>query len=368
MSALKTDATLLSRAALGARGPFKLTTAVTWVCEQRCTHCRIWQRERSDELSAGQWRQVWRSVSDSLSWLDLTGGEVTSRDDFAEIAIAAVEECPGLAMLHYPTNGRRPERLETVTRAIRDAGPARLILSLSMDGPPALHDKLRGDKGSWECTVESFRRIRALGVEVYFGMTVSKWNARMVEPTFQALADVIPGLTWRDLHVNFLHVSDHFFGNRGITESDPGTIQQVLDDLLERRGLPRHPTHLLEHLYLRHVPEYLETGRSPLPCTSTVGNAFINPTGEVFPCHIWERPLGNLLDYELDLRAVLRDSQAEAARKEVKADRCPGCWTPCEAYPTILAQPGRAFIVALKPGRTGRNVRSGSGASNAGAA
>ncbi|MFT7620968.1 MAG: MoaA/NifB/PqqE/SkfB family radical SAM enzyme [Myxococcota bacterium] len=342
MSLLR-DAALLSTAVRstlpGARGPFKLTVAVTWVCDQRCTHCRIWQRPRTDELTPGEWREVWRQSAATLRWIDLTGGEVTTRPDFAEIAIAAIEECPGLAMLHYPSNGRKPEILERVTRAILGAKPARLVLSISLDGPRDVHDKLRGDKGAFDNAVESYRRIRALGVEVYFGMTLSAYNLELLEPTYEALKHEVPELTWRDLHANFLHVSEHYFQNQKVKRADPVALDATIRRFMKQRGAPSHPTHALEHLYLRQVSEHLKTGRSPVPCASLTGNAFINPTGTVYPCHIWDAPVANLRDHGLSLEEVWATPEARKRRGEVKRDACPGCWTPCEAYPSLLARP-----------------------------
>lgn len=338
MIRLVPDTLLLWRAAQKRRrGPFKLTCCVTWVCDQQCTHCQIWQRPKSDELSAGEWRQVFRAQSETLSWLDLTGGEVTTRRDFAEIAIAAIEECPNLALLHYPTNGRRPALIERTTRAVLSANPCRLILSVSLDGPPALHDQLRGDDGSFERSIESYRRVRALGVEAYFGMTLSAWNLDQVHDTFEAIRTRVPDFAWRDLHVNFVNESPHYFGNMGIEQPDPRDLSAAIADLMAKRGAPSHPTHLLENLYLKWVGVHLQTGRSPLPCTSLSGNAFIDPAGMVYPCHIWDEPVAGLRDHDYSLATVFALPRARSLRQAVVDEACPGCWTPCEAYPTVLA-------------------------------
>lgn len=335
---VKQDAMLVSRAALNRnRGPFKLTIALTWVCDQQCTHCKIWARPRSEELSAGEWRRVFRSGRHTLSWLDLTGGEVTTRRDFVEIAVAALEELPNLAMLHFPSNGRRPERLEAVVKGIRSAHPKRLIVSLSLDGPPDVHAKLRGDENGFDRTVESYKRLRSLGVETYFGLTVSAFNIGQVKNTLSALQERVPNIGWTDLHVNILQESDHYFGNTGIEKPAREAVKQVINRLVDERGIPLHPTLLMEQLYLKKVGQYLDTGRSPIPCTSLRGNAFIDPTGKVFPCHIWDKPIGTLIEYGYSLPRLWANQKRMDARKLVREDRCPGCWTPCEAYPSILS-------------------------------
>ncbi len=340
---LGADARLLARAvAAGLRrpeAPFKVTAALTWVCEQHCRHCNIWRREQGEEMSALEWRQVWREARSTLSWIDLTGGEVTSREDFAEIAISAIEEVPALAMLHFPTNGSDPERLEHLARRIQRANPARLVVSISLDGPPRYHDRIRGDKGSFGHAVMSFLRLRNLGVTTYFGMTLSPHNETLLHETLSALRAQIPELSWRDLHHNFIHTSAHYFGNQEMERLAPERMEELAHELVELRGLPRSPTELLERLYLRGVPSYAYTGRSTKPCTSLAGNCFIAPSGTVHPCHIWDQPIGSLPQAGYSLAQLWGKAPALRARSGVREQRCPGCWTPCEAYPTILSKP-----------------------------
>ncbi|MBJ94767.1 MAG: hypothetical protein CMP23_09895 [Rickettsiales bacterium] len=338
---LRRDALLLARA-LGAgvrrpKAPFKVTAAVTWVCDQHCRHCNIWRRERGPELSAAEWRQVWRGTKGALSWIDLTGGEVSSREDFAEIAVAAVEELPALAMLHFPTNGADPQRLEQLARTILRADPHRLVVSISLDGPPRLHGRIRGDRAAFDGAVRSYQRLRALGVDAYFGMTLSPHNEGELDSTFAALRERLPELRWQDLHHNFFHRSSHYFENQDMDGLSPDRLQELAAGVLERRGLPANPTELLEWLYLRRVGGYAKSGASAEPCTSLSGNCFIAPDGTVHPCHIWERPLGRLSEVAYALPQLWNRTSTLQARERVREGRCPGCWTPCEAYPSLLA-------------------------------
>ena len=341
LKSLRADALLLARAGgAGLRrpqGPFKVTAALTWVCEQHCRHCNIWRRDQGAEMSALEWRQIWREGKATLSWIDLTGGEVTSREDFAEIAISAIEEVPQLAMLHFPSNGSDPQRLEQVARRIEAAGPNRLVVSISLDGPPRLHDWIRGEKGSFGSAVASFRRLRALGIATYFGMTLSPNNEGSLHETMAALREQVPSLGWRDLHLNFIHSSAHYFGNEDMKRLAPQRMTELAKEVMKLRGLPRSPTELLELLYLRGVSSYAVSGHSPNPCTSLAGNCFIGPSGTVHPCHIWDHPIGSLPAAGYSLAQLWQKTPTLRARSGVREQRCPGCWTPCEAYPTILS-------------------------------
>jgi radical SAM protein with 4Fe4S-binding SPASM domain len=59
--------------------------------------------------------------------------------------------------------------------------------------------------------------------------------------------------------------------------------------------------------------------------------------GNVYPCTVFDRKLGNIRDYNYDLKKILTSETAKKVRKEIEADRCPQCWTPCEAHQMILS-------------------------------
>jgi MoaA/NifB/PqqE/SkfB family radical SAM enzyme len=333
---LAADARLLLRARNVRRGggPFKLTAVITWRCDQRCRNCSIWQRDAGEELSAAEWRAVFASVP-TLSWIDLTGGEPLAREDFAEIAVAALQEHPELALLHFPTSGSRPEATEAACRTILRAKPHRLIATVSLDGPKKENDWLRGDRGGFDRAVATFERLRRLGVATYFGMTLSPSNLHLVDATVAALAAAAPSFERRELHVNLVHESEQYYGNAGVVRLEGEQLGRAMRRIAGLRGMPRDGVGLLEALFLGRVKDYAAHGRSPVPCSALAASAFVHPDGVVHPCHLWDRPVGSVRDTGGDLSAVLAGSGD--AREDVIADRCPGCWAPCEAYPSILS-------------------------------
>ena len=65
-------------------------------------------------------------------------------------------------------------------------------------------------------------------------------------------------------------------------------------------------------------------------------SCFIDPYWQLFPCSIWSQSLGSLREIDFDLVALWTSELARSTRRAVVDERCPHCWTPCEAYPTIL--------------------------------
>ena len=66
-------------------------------------------------------------------------------------------------------------------------------------------------------------------------------------------------------------------------------------------------------------------------------SCFISPNGDVHPCITDDRVAGNLRRENYDLRRVFASPEADRLRAAIAEGDCPHCWTPCEAYPTILA-------------------------------
>jgi hypothetical protein len=60
--------------------------------------------------------------------------------------------------------------------------------------------------------------------------------------------------------------------------------------------------------------------------------------------------VGNLRENGFDLRALWESDRRNELREDVAQERCSHCWTPCEAYPTILGNLGKAAAsVATTP-------------------
>jgi MoaA/NifB/PqqE/SkfB family radical SAM enzyme len=110
-----------------------------------------------------------------------------------------------------------------------------------------------------------------------------------------------------------------------------------------------HPVDFLENRFQALIPKYYATGRSPLPCTALATSCFIDANRNLYPCSIWSKRVGNLREGDLDLRSLWEGALRRELRERVVDERCPHCWTPCEAYPTILDHLARAALPAPDP-------------------
>ncbi len=335
-------AALAARAARANAGrlpfPMKLTFCITYWCNYKCQTCNIWKMKPRDELSLEEIRTFF-ARSNRFSWVDLTGGEISLRKDFVDIAQALLESCKSLLMLHYPTNGYLTDQVVRYTREVVKMKPEKLIITISTDGDEATNDRIRGVEGGYRRQLETFRRLREIsGVEVVLGMTLSATNVNHFPDAFAAAKREIPDLEYRDFHVNIVN-EGHYLHNDDLglkQRIDPADLVRATDAYAELRGFGIGPVDYLERTYLRQVRRYLQTGRTPMRCHAMRSSCFVDSWGNVFPCTIYDKKLGSLREVDYDLGTLWRSQEADALQREIWEYDCPQCWTPCEAYQSIM--------------------------------
>lgn len=319
--------------------PYKLTYATTFWCNYKCETCNIWEMKPQNEMRLDE-IQTFFSKSRDFLWVDLTGGEVTLRKDFVDICRAVVDGCPNLLLLHFPTNGYLPDQIVQNVQEICGLSPEKLIITVSTDGDKETNDRIRGIDGGWERQMETFKRLREIkGAQVVLGMTLSQSNIDHFPTAFAAAKRECPDLAYTDYHVNIVHESEHYFDNKrsglrsAVSASDLATAVEQYGHL---RGLARSPVSLLERAYAKRVRRYLETSRNPVRCQALKASCFVDPWGNVFPCTIYNRKVGSLREVDYDLTEIWDRPSTRELQLEIWDNKCPQCWTPCEAYQSIL--------------------------------
>lgn len=322
--------------------PYRLTYAVTNRCQAHCAMCNIWQKPVQDELTLAEIDAIFANAH-HFSWINLTGGELFQRPDILDIILTIIKRSPHLYLLNFPTNGIQTDAITAVVDTIlKQTALPRLIVTVSLDGPPRVHDSIRGIPGCWQHAVESFRQLQkrcSRRFSVYFGHTIQSANVGTFDLTRAACQKELAHVTIDDFHINLAHASGHYYDNADTKSlAEPEQALQEMERICgQRRFSPFDPVAYIERHYQAHTRYYLKHGRSPLTCQAAAASCFINPTGIVYPCTVFDSPLGALRDHNLDFYRLWNTASRLNVRQSIRHNACPGCWTPCEAYQTILA-------------------------------
>ncbi len=310
--------------------PYKLTIAVTYHCNARCKMCDIWKRKSKGEMRKDEWVEFFSK--NRIPWINLTGGEPFLRNDLIDI----VKSMKDIYLLNTTTNGFLTERIVSYSLEMKRF-VKRYIITVSIDGPEKLHNYLRGID-VWQKAVNTFKLLRENGVESYIGYTITPFNVGMLKETYKSLKRIIPWLKYQDFHLNFYHESEVYYDNKGSLNINEDFYKLLIRDIkfIKSKKIGITPVMFLEHIYLSLVRKYLKTRKSPLPCKSLSSSCFIDSYGNVYPCTIFGIKIGNLRESDFNLRKIFSSSKARVIRQMIKSNKCPGCWTPCEAYQTIL--------------------------------
>jgi MoaA/NifB/PqqE/SkfB family radical SAM enzyme len=321
--------------------PLKLTFILTYRCNTKCEMCNIWKRPSRGQMTAEE-VETFFSRNPGFRWINLSGGEIWLRDDLLDIVHSIFHHCRGLFLLDFPTTGQTPERIEAGVREIIPLGPKRLLITVSLDGPPDVHDRIRNREGAFDRCVETFERLRAIDpagpMRVFFGTTLSRYNRGRLADTLAAVRERLPWVVPTDFHVNVAQESGHYYQNegQGVQEGIEDVLHAEMESFLGRKPLPLNPVAWLENRYQRLLSRFRATGRSPLPCLALSSSVFIDPFWSVYPCSMFDAKIGNLRENGFDLGALWRSEKAKEVLRVIAEERCPHCWTPCEAYQTIV--------------------------------
>lgn len=321
--------------------PYRLFLYVTDACNCRCNMCNIWQKPTDGELTTPELLSVLRQARTQIKWMDITGGEIFLRPDIQDLFRCVADELPQLLMFHFATNGLLTDAIVDAARIIARSPIPHFIVTVSLDGPPALHNQIRGIPGIWDKCMVTFKALRRLRIPVVFGMTLTEHNHDQYEATVAAVRQVIPDIGHGDFHLNLAQISDLYYGNRALISPPLPLILRSVERVRALR--PRQlnplklPFELLERAFLRHARAYVETGKSPMLCEALSSSAVLGTRGDVYPCIIFDKSIGNVRDHGYSLQSVWETSQRVQVREQIRHGDCPHCWTPCEAYQSILA-------------------------------
>jgi Fe-coproporphyrin III synthase len=325
--------------------PHKISFLLTYRCNLRCKMCNIWQKAPAKELSLEEIDRFFR-VSNRFSWVGITGGEPFLREDIGEVIKVILGNCPELSAIHFATNGTMSERIiDVVKEALRyTQGRTALLFTLSIDGPPDLHDKIRGQEGAWAKCMATFKRLKEIRtIKTRLGITLAHHNLKEFPGLFASLKDSEPSLRFDDITINMFHRSSFYYGNDAMPALDPSGAIEAIDTILKMDKDRFTVNNFLRRKYLALYKRYIKNNKCPLRCQALSATCILDPYGNIYPCGVYEKRIAHIHECDYDLKMLWAEPRIREISAQCSRSMCPSCWSPCDAYSAIgssLFNPG----------------------------
>jgi MoaA/NifB/PqqE/SkfB family radical SAM enzyme len=316
--------------------------AVTYLCNSRCRMCHIWKRYRQDpsgieqELSLAEIEGLLSSDHmRNVQGISLTGGEPFLRKDFVDLAGLCIQRFPN-AFISIATNGLSPGLILHKTRDIlRRFEPKLLSLSVSLDGIGDAHDIVRGVNGAYGTVLRTVKSlVEETNVNVGLDFTITPWNYDQVWNAYQLS---------KELGTKFIAVAAHnsgfYYGNAEMDLDCGDARGQAAGMVCEVAADRAQDESLFEKIVDPYVCFMTQAAQSRANqtaahrCYSGTHSLFVDPYGNVYPCILLDKKIGNIRQVAFD--ELWLTSRAFEVREYIEQERCQ-CWVACETVPSML--------------------------------
>ncbi len=298
-------------------------------CNCRCVMCDIWRIREKREISATDLERHLASFRElGVRWVVLSGGEPQLHSHFSCLAQMLRSESIRVTLL---TAGLLLEaQAETIAETIDD-------VIVSLDGPPAVHDRIRRVPGAFDritAGIKALRRIRP-DMTVRARCTVQRMNHGALCATVQAAKEI--GLN----SISFLaaDVSSTAFNRPAgwpaerqatvlLNNQEVETLEAEVEQLITKHsqdlasGFVVETADKLRRIVL-HFRAHLGQVQHVAPrCNAPWVSAVIEAEGDVRPC-FFHPPLGNI--HSQTFENIVNGPQALRFRNQLDVAANPVC-------------------------------------------
>lgn len=157
---------------------------ITLKCNLACQHCGSRAgHTRANELTTEEALDMVRQLAEvGITEVTIIGGEAFLRPDWLEIASAITKA----GMICGMTTGGYGITQETAYR-MKEAGIK--VVSVSVDGLEATHDRIRGRQGSWQWAFKTMSHLKKAGIPFGCNTQINRLSAPEFPSIYEHLRD-----------------------------------------------------------------------------------------------------------------------------------------------------------------------------------
>jgi radical SAM protein with 4Fe4S-binding SPASM domain len=307
----------------------RLVLEVTVYCNLKCKMCSVWEvREHGVPLPLAKLLLADAYRLGARSFVPY-GAESFMRKDFVDMVEHA--HAIGYELQPIVTNGTMisEENLERLSRC-----PS-VKLSISIDGPRAVHDELRG-AGNFDKSVATARECVRRGIGVIFTGVIMRETLEHLPFLIDLAGDVgIKEVSYQPFNTFISGPSKDIarFSLRSVERDAIAAALTKLGEYAHRRRILIYTEAMFELM-----PDYLAYGKQPIPrggCKLPSTMLLVDWRGDVYPCFFMaEAPdrMGNVYRDRLD--EIWHSRIHKQLQILALTERCPGCLANCSDVQT----------------------------------
>ncbi len=293
--------------------PYRMDLALTYRCNNSCTHCYNARPRNFTELNTEKWFAILDKLWDiGIPHIVFTGGEPTLREDLVQLIRYAESKGQITGM---NTNARKIGNEQYLDELIQ-AGLDHLQITVE-SSEPTIHDLMVNHSGAWLETIAGLKLALSKHKFVMTNTTMLKTNIHTIPDTLKMLGDI--GV--RTVGLNAL-----IYSGRGKTVGT-GLSESELEPILE---IAKSITQEYQQKLIWYTPtkycnfDPVINNLGVKGCTAALYNMCIESNGDVLPCQSYYTSLGNILEdswdsiWNHDLSRSLRE------RKNISS-KCKNC-------------------------------------------
>jgi MoaA/NifB/PqqE/SkfB family radical SAM enzyme len=298
-------------------------------CDCHCVMCDIWKIREGKELSVADLERYIESFRElNVRWVVFTGGEPQKNGNLPVMARMLRDE--GIRVTILTAGLLLEAQAEAIAATVDD-------VIVSLDGPAALHDRIRRVPKAFERLAAGVRELRRLRPTIPVGgrCTIQKLNHRALRATAVAAREVgLNSISFLAADMSssaFNHDAGKSNDRRELITLDENEVDALAQEI---QCLVRDHADDLACGFIVEGPAKLERivqhfravlgQRSPVapPCNAPWVSAVVEADGEVRPC-FFHRSLGNTRN--ATLLEILNSPQAIQFRKALDIATDPTC-------------------------------------------
>ena len=293
---------------------FHLIYFVTARCNARCKFCfyldniELANQNLSKELKINEIEQIFK-LAGYIPYVSLSGGEPFLRNDLDDIIRIIIKNSKPL-MISVPTNGSYPDKIEKkLTNLLEEYSETEINIQLSIDAPEKKHDEIRQIPGLFRKMIETNKVVEKLSkkyknLSTKIVITYSTFNAAEVEELID--------FSKKNFFFNRMILSKVHGNAKGKSGLDFLHFKKLLAKVDQINKEQKKKGSLITRLSLL-VKKTKEKIRSDFEkeqnlgkyCNASKKIVVLSEYGDVYPCEVLSNKLGNVKNYNNNLKSLL---------------------------------------------------------------